>query len=410
MKTKVLIIGAGLTGLSAAYHLEQAGFYDYLLLEAAPTPGGLCKSTERQGFTFDKSGHLLHLRDPYALDFFRRLLPLHRLERNAVVYTQGVQIPFPFQAHTHLLPQPARGVCQSGLKNPPAIKEPKTLQEWGLAAFGPGVYQYFLKPYNTKLWGADPARMTAEWCGAFIPPAQAKSGQKLGYNAHFYYPVKGGAEAVIRALAARVKNLHTHTAVHTIRWPLKTARTSRGPVAFERVLSTAPLPDFLRLGGLGALAKPLTAAPIRVLNVAVKHPFNRFHWAYFPDEDVPFYRVGVQSAFSPANAPEGCASFYVELPGNTRPSPQEETRILSALAQKGIIKKEAVLFTFWQYLPHAYALYDFARTPAVQQAVRRLEGLGALLAGRYGLWEYSFMERGFLQGRQAALDLLKDLA
>ena len=42
MKTKVLIIGAGLTGLSAAYHLEQAGFYDYLLLEAATTPGGLC--------------------------------------------------------------------------------------------------------------------------------------------------------------------------------------------------------------------------------------------------------------------------------------------------------------------------------------------------------------------------------
>ncbi len=67
---KFVIIGAGLTGLSAAYHLEKKGFTDYALFEKEPSIGGLCRSTVQDGFTFDFTGHLLHTSDTY----FRSLL------------------------------------------------------------------------------------------------------------------------------------------------------------------------------------------------------------------------------------------------------------------------------------------------------------------------------------------------
>ena len=51
MQVNTLILGAGITGLSTAYHLETLGITDYLLLEKDAAPGGLCKSEHRQGFT-----------------------------------------------------------------------------------------------------------------------------------------------------------------------------------------------------------------------------------------------------------------------------------------------------------------------------------------------------------------------
>ena len=66
MHVKTLILGAGLTGLSTAYHLERQGQTDYLLLEQAAAPGGLCASRTVRGFTLDCGGHLLHLHTPYG--------------------------------------------------------------------------------------------------------------------------------------------------------------------------------------------------------------------------------------------------------------------------------------------------------------------------------------------------------
>ena len=55
----ILIIGAGLAGLSTAYHL---GDRSYRVIEKEKEAGGLCRSYKKDGFTFDMTGHLLHFR------------------------------------------------------------------------------------------------------------------------------------------------------------------------------------------------------------------------------------------------------------------------------------------------------------------------------------------------------------
>ena len=56
----ILILGGGLTGLSTGLHLGQR---EHLILEREESTGGLCRSFQVEGFTFDLTGHLLHLRD-----------------------------------------------------------------------------------------------------------------------------------------------------------------------------------------------------------------------------------------------------------------------------------------------------------------------------------------------------------
>ena len=61
----VVVIGAGLAGLSAACHLRGAGF-DVVVLEAGDRPGGRAGVIEREGYRFDTGPTVLTM--PHLLD------------------------------------------------------------------------------------------------------------------------------------------------------------------------------------------------------------------------------------------------------------------------------------------------------------------------------------------------------
>ena len=106
---ETLILGAGLAGLSTAYHLGQAG-RPFLIVEKSERAGGLCKSevvaTRLGDFVFDHTGHWLHLRSPEMQGLVDRLMPgqFTRIERKARIYSNGVFTNYPYQANTHGLP------------------------------------------------------------------------------------------------------------------------------------------------------------------------------------------------------------------------------------------------------------------------------------------------------------------
>src|SRR5262245_23441036 len=69
---RIVIIGGGLAGLSAAYHLRE---HEPAVFEKEPAIGGLCRSFTQDGFTFDCTGHLVHLRNQYVKELVAQLLP-----------------------------------------------------------------------------------------------------------------------------------------------------------------------------------------------------------------------------------------------------------------------------------------------------------------------------------------------
>lgn len=417
----VLILGGGLTGLSAAYHLEKNKFTDYLLVEKNSFFGGLAASQIRGGFTFDYSGHLLHLHDRYATTLCKRLLRgnLQRLKRHASIDINGQRIPFPFQANLWALPQQMRQECVTGALA--AARQPtrraRTFKQWCLQAFGEGIYNHFFRPYNTKLWQTDPACMTCDWCGDFVPRPDIKqitrgakqpSKTAFGYNAHFYYPLQGGCGALAEAFAAHIPNTWLQATVQHIDLHNHQARINGKTIHFKQLLNTLPLPEFIHLCGavprpIQQAARQLTSTTVSVWQLAINRAVKPFHWIYFPDPEVPFFRVGMQSAFSPHNAPQNTSSFYIETTVPLTHRDQVEKAILKTLQQKGIIEKQdKILQQFWYTISPAYAGYDAKRFAAQHRIVQWLKRQACVCAGRYGLWEYSFMERGILQGRDAA--------
>jgi UDP-galactopyranose mutase len=98
----VLVIGAGPTGLSAAYHLGK----DALLLDKNDRVGGLCRSIVDKGFTFDMAGHIMFSNDNYVHEMYRRLLGdnVHWQDREAWVYSKGEYTRYPFQGALYGLP------------------------------------------------------------------------------------------------------------------------------------------------------------------------------------------------------------------------------------------------------------------------------------------------------------------
>ncbi len=423
MHINTLILGGGLAGLSTAYHLEKLGCTDYLVLEKQTEPGGLCRSIYKDGFTLDYGGHLLHLHTPYGQKLVKNLLGknLHRLSRRAFIYTGTSRVPYPFQANLHALPPDVRRACVDGLKN---LKKsyktpPADFETWCLRSFGKGLYQAFLKPYNTKLWGRAPKALTHEWCGPFVPAPPAaliaksatqKSNQKFGYNSYFYYPKRGGCGALAGALAARLTHLQLNSPVTQIDLKHKTVRAGGKIFSYSNLINTLPLPDFLRLlknaPTLTPYANQLVNQPVTVCHQAYKGKAPAFNWVYTPDAKDPFYRVGVQSSFASGQAPKGCYSLYIELSGQHRPGKTLENRIGQALLQKGIISKRDVkLFSLWQTLTPAYVVYNKKHTPVVRRVLEALAKQNCFCAGRYGRWEYSFMESALLQGQELAKKL-----
>ena len=60
LKNKFVVLGAGISGLTAARVLKEAG-QSGTVLEACPAAGGLSRTVKVNEFCFDYTGHFLHL-------------------------------------------------------------------------------------------------------------------------------------------------------------------------------------------------------------------------------------------------------------------------------------------------------------------------------------------------------------
>ncbi|MDB5390009.1 MAG: UDP-galactopyranose mutase [Planctomycetaceae bacterium] len=112
LQSPVVVIGAGPTGLSAAYHLGT----DAILVEQNDRVGGWCRSIEQDGFTFDFAGHIMFSNDPYVHDMYQTLLGenVHWQNREAWIFSKNVYTRYPFQGALYGLPPEVIKECIMG--------------------------------------------------------------------------------------------------------------------------------------------------------------------------------------------------------------------------------------------------------------------------------------------------------
>jgi protoporphyrinogen oxidase len=435
----VLILGGGLTGLSAALHLGEA--LPWRLFEKEERVGGHARTDVVRGFHFDKTGHWLHLRDPAMKGLVQELLPgtapereLVPVARKARVFSHGALTRYPFQANLHGLPPPVVSECLLSFirahRDPASAEAPKDFEDFCLKRFGEGIARHFMIPYNHKLWGVHPREITAAWCTRFVPipsleevvrGAVGDTPPEMGYNVHFLYPRRGGIETLTRALAGRLPEdkVRCSAALERLELAKREATISGERMAYRSIVATLPLPELCRRiadlpDDVARAADKLRCTPVRYLNVATRRrPRADYHWLYVPEEKYPFYRIGIYTNAVPEMAPEGCGSLYVEL-SDRGPAPRLEDLmpgVADALVQAGAIDgADDILFAELRELTYAYVVFDDNYYDAVAHVRGFLEANRIFPRGRYGSWTYNSMEDCLLLGRDVARLLVEQAA
>ena len=176
----VVIIGAGLTGLSCTH-----GIWAAITCSSSARPSPAASSAPASVTT--PSNVRRHrplaciLRNPAMKELVNELLPggLVEYERKAVIFSKGVFTLYPFQANTFGLPREVVLECLTGLlkaKHPedfglkPPAGPPANFHEWILRAFGEGIAKHFMVPNTPEMLGrATLTEMMPAYAERFIP-------------------------------------------------------------------------------------------------------------------------------------------------------------------------------------------------------------------------------------------------
>jgi len=411
-RTRYLIVGAGVSGLAFADWLRDD---DYLVVEAEDEIGGYCRTVRRDGFVWDYSGHFFHFRHPdierYLVDRMggQRVL---RVVRDSRIWYADRFIDFPFQKNIHQLPRAEYAECVRDLEQREKERAGGNFKDMLYARYGRGIADKFLVPYNEKLYALNLEALDADAMGRFFPHASAEeilsaaNTANAGYNATFTYP-EGGAIQYIQALARGVDpdRISLGERVVRIDRERKVATTTHREIAYEALVSSAPLISLLDMCGIGHDASVFSHNKVQVFNLGFdsKGPTN-VHWIYYPQPELSFYRVGFYDNIFGSER----MSLYVEvgLPWGTELSEDDrgslKTRVLADLQACGVVTNQTLVASHDVLLDPAYV---HITTQSTSEAVARRELLAAEdvhSIGRYGAWTYCSIEDNIVEARALA--------
>jgi protoporphyrinogen oxidase len=434
---KFLILGAGPTGLGAAWRLHELGLDSWRILEACDYPGGLATSfQDAQGFTWDVGAHVQYSHYEYFDRVMDALLApedwlWHR--RESWVWLRERFVPYPFQHNMHRLPPAELEACVQGLvqihESPPP--KPADFREWILATFGRGIADIFMLPYNLKVWAHPPEMLNAAWVGERVAMPDlkrvlhsmqhGKDDVSWGPNRMFHFPRRGGTGAIWKECAQRLPagNFQWHTKVVKIDLPAKTVHCESGEThSYDALISTMPLTELIRISGAAELSEAAAAGLLHsssnIIGIGLEgKPADHLRtkcWMYYPEGNCPFYRVTVFSNYSPNNVPDSSTqwSLMAEVSESRFKPVARETLIAEVIAGLRAVKliepEDKVVSTWSHRAPYGYPIPGINRDEALARIIPHFEQHQVFSRGRFGGWKYevSNQDHSFMQGVEVA--------
>ena len=425
--SEVVILGAGLSGLSAAYHLKK----DYQLFEKEKSVGGLCRSLKIKGFIFDHGPHILFPKDKYVAQLIRKLLGqnLRTQTREAWIYHKfcDVYTRFPFQSHLHGLPVSVVKDCILGFYNTlkKKDKKPRNYEEWIIWNFGQGIAKHLMIPYAEKIWTIPPSQMNFDWVWNRVPRlsmedllegALRDNPQLFGFNTEFWYPYHGGIEALPSAFLPKVKNINLNHEVVTIYVNKKYVEFKNNKkVYYDKLISTLPLPEIVKRldeapASVKKAAQELKNNSVYCVNLGIdRGKISPYHYIYFYEPDFLFHRISFPMNLSPYTTPTGCSSVTTEISYSQHKKVGRENlteRVIKNLQKAKILRPDdKILVADVADIKCAYVIYDLNHRKNVNIIHDFLRKKDILPCGRFGEWEYFNIDHSIASGKRIAEEI-----
>lgn len=407
-KTKYLIIGAGISGLTFAYYAKD----NYLIVEKENEIGGYCRTINKSGYIWDYAGHFYH----FKTEEFKKMF-LENIKKDDIVvqekctniiYKDG-KVDYPFQMNIHQLEKQEFIDCLYDLFNKEEKDKYDNFLDMLYGKFGKSIVEKFLKPYNEKLYAIDLKNLDTDAMGRFFPYANKeqiinnmKESKNTSYNNNFMYP-KNGAEAFIKVLYNNVDSskILLNTQIVSIDIDKKIATTNTGEeISYEYLINSSPLPNFLNnLNNkkYKELSSKLSYNKVLVFNLGFskKSVFNKEHWIYIPEKKYNYYRIGFYDNILNSDK----LSMYIEIgyPKDAVITKEEINKqlelTLENLEKQGIIDKDNKLVDYVSIvMDPAYVHIEKKTEKEIETTFKELEEKQIYSLGRYGKWTYCSME------------------
>jgi protoporphyrinogen oxidase len=448
---RVVVIGAGPAGLTAAYELARNGYQAQVLEADARYVGGLARTVEYRGFRFDIGGHRFFSKNPEIEALWTEMLGARMLDcaRLSRVYYRGRYFKYPLEpldALKNLGPLEALRSLISFLqvqRNAPA--HIVSFEDWVVSAFGRRLYEIFFKTYTEKVWGIPCSEISADWAAQRIRGLSLVSVMRSllrvpNHNSaviktlvdHFRYPALGPGEmwdkaaAVIEEAGGTVMMGHAVREIHHKdgRVTAVTTQNGSGPETHrgDSFVSTMPLAELITgfnppapeavLGSARGLRYRDFITVALIIDQAELFPDN---WIYIHDPGVRVGRIQNFKNWSADMVPDprftvlGLEYFCTEN-DDLWSSTDEQ---LIAIAKKeiailGLADKSKVVDGAVVRQPKAYPLYDhdYRTNVAKVREFLEVEAPNLQVAGRNGMHKYNNQDHAMMTGLMAARNIM----
>ena len=428
MSKEIIILGGGLSGLSACYHGDGS------IYEKSIKPGGQASSKEENGFIFDEGIHVMHTKNKYILNLMEILkVDMEIRERNAWIVSHDSMTRYPFQANTFGLPEVIVKDCVDGFIENKFVDSDSinNYEDWIYFMFGKGIAEHFMIPYSQKFWGIDAKNLTTDWVNVRHPKPSKEEVIKgsledqtkgFGINASYRYPKKGGYGYIGKQLTdkckSRIKVGMEATKIDVNKKEIEFNHSEL--VSYETILSSIPLPELIKIipnapqEVINAASK-LKTNSMFVVNIGINRPnITDKNWIYYLEKEFSFVRVSFPFNQSDNVAPIGTSSISAEIAyGNDNPLPANKEnladRVVKDLITANVINlSDEIIYLDTVDIKYAYVIFDNERKAAIKIIHEYLKKFDIIPFGRYGMWAYLWSDEAMLSGKKVAEKLSKN--
>jgi len=392
-----IIIGAGPTGLSAAYQLNKLG-KDFVLFERTNKIGGLC-GTFGDSIIFDKTSHIFFSKDPEILKLVN-VFDLNIYNRRAVVNVNKYLIPFPVQNNIGSFPdeikiQILKEVCS--LKN----KKSNNYKDHLINTFGKTLFSTVLKDYNSKVWNYDLSKMGTYWFDGRICLLTMEqilnsmiNKKSWGPNSIFYYPVGSFFNRLFTPLIKDIPSdrILFNTVITNIDLVnKKVVVNNKHEFKYNNLISTMPLVSLCKMLKLKC-DFPYTDVINDAISVKLDSPVDhKFHWMYYSNPKFPYYRIfNLSSVNTSISNTELRFLCEISFKDNSVPSHNVEALLGQILYDFGIMQPYEVKIVNSYHVKYAYPIPIIGLEKRVKKILDFLDSKNIYSRGRFGAWSYKY--------------------